>query len=146
RKLPGITVDREGNITTGGKPVARVRINGKDFFGEDVQAATRNLPADILGNIQIIDDYGDAANLTGIKTGEPQKVTNANIRKDQSRGSFGQAAAGAGHRGSYLGSISANSLPGDRQICLRASVNNTTAALPGSGAEGGGHAKAGRKA
>ena len=36
-----------------------MRINGKDFMGGDVQSATKNLPADVVENIQMIDDYGD---------------------------------------------------------------------------------------
>lgn len=33
KKLPGVEVDRDGNVTTQGKQVTRVRVNGKDFFG-----------------------------------------------------------------------------------------------------------------
>ncbi|RYY20663.1 MAG: carboxypeptidase regulatory-like domain-containing protein, partial [Sphingobacteriaceae bacterium] len=73
KKLPGLTVDKDGNVTAQGKPITRVRVNGKDYFGGDVQTATQNLPADIVENIQVIDDYGDQANLTGIKSGEPDK-------------------------------------------------------------------------
>ena len=67
KKLPGVDVDVNGNITTQGKQVTKVRINGKDFMGGDVQSATKNLPADVVENIQMIDDYGDQANLTGVK-------------------------------------------------------------------------------
>ncbi len=67
RKLPGVDVDANGNITAQGKQVSKVRVNGKDFFNGDVQAATRNIPADIVENVQVIDDYGDQANLTGVK-------------------------------------------------------------------------------
>ncbi|MFN5422383.1 MAG: carboxypeptidase-like regulatory domain-containing protein, partial [bacterium] len=32
KKMPGIEVDKQGNITAQGKTVSRVRVNGKDFF------------------------------------------------------------------------------------------------------------------
>ncbi|RYG34400.1 MAG: hypothetical protein EOO01_32285, partial [Chitinophagaceae bacterium] len=48
KKLPGVTVDKDGQITAQGKPVQRVRVNGKDFFGGDAQTATKNLPAEII--------------------------------------------------------------------------------------------------
>ena len=83
KKLPGVDVDVNGNITTQGKQVTKIRINGKDFMGGDVQSATKNLPADVVENIQMIDDYGDQANLTGVKTGEPDKIMNITIRKDK---------------------------------------------------------------
>jgi hypothetical protein len=49
--------------TAQGKQVTKVRVNGKDFFGGDVQSATKNLPADVIESVQIVDDYGDQANL-----------------------------------------------------------------------------------
>ena len=97
KKLPGVTVDKDGNIETQGKKISRVRVNGKDFFGGDVQTATQNLPADIIDNIQIIDDYGDQANVTGNKTGEPEKIININVQRNKNRGTFGNASAAVGN-------------------------------------------------
>ncbi len=82
KKLPGINVDSNGNVTAEGKQVKKVRINGKDFFGGDVAQATKNLPADVISKIQVIDDYGDQANLTGVKSGEPNKILNITTKKD----------------------------------------------------------------
>lgn len=31
-KLPGVTVDKDGNVTAQGKAVSRVKVNGKDFL------------------------------------------------------------------------------------------------------------------
>jgi hypothetical protein len=73
KKMPGLDVDKDGNVTAQGKSVTKIRVNGKDFFGGDVKTATRNLPADIIQSIQVVDDYGDQANITGVKTGEPDK-------------------------------------------------------------------------
>src|SRR5690606_199246 len=73
KKLPGIDVKRSGRVVAHGVPVARVKVNNKDFFGGDILTATRNLPADIIENIQVIDDYGDQANFTGIKSSSPEK-------------------------------------------------------------------------
>ncbi|RYZ92527.1 MAG: hypothetical protein EOP47_30245, partial [Sphingobacteriaceae bacterium] len=47
RKLPGVDVDKDGNVSAQGQQVTKVRLNGKDFYGGDLQAATKNLPADI---------------------------------------------------------------------------------------------------
>ncbi|MDO3626670.1 outer membrane beta-barrel protein [Mucilaginibacter sp. BT774] len=136
KKLPGVDVDVNGNITTQGKQVTKVRINGKDFMGGDVQSATKNLPADVVENIQMIDDYGDQANLTGVKTGEPDKIMNITIRKDKNYGYFGQATAGDGEDAlpksqglpddnRYLFNLNAFRFNGDQQMALLGSVNNT---------------------
>jgi hypothetical protein len=136
KKLPGVDVDVNGNITTQGKQVTKVRINGKDFMGGDVQSATKNLPADVIENIQMIDDYGDQANLTGIKTGEPDKIMNITIRKDKNYGYFGQATVGDGEdalpqsqgipdQNRYIGSLNVFDFNGDQQIAVLGSINNT---------------------
>ncbi|MBK7433637.1 MAG: carboxypeptidase-like regulatory domain-containing protein [Chitinophagaceae bacterium] len=52
KKLPGVTVDKDGNVTAQGKSVSRVKVNGKDFFGGDVKTATKELPANIVDKIQ----------------------------------------------------------------------------------------------
>ncbi|HTD40738.1 MAG TPA: carboxypeptidase regulatory-like domain-containing protein, partial [Mucilaginibacter sp.] len=96
KKLPGVDVDKDGNITAQGKSVTKVRLNGKDYMAGDVTSLTRNLPADLVANIQVVDDYGDQANITGIKTGDPQKVLNINIKQDKNYGYFGQGTIGGG--------------------------------------------------
>src|SRR4051794_30355349 len=116
KKLPGVTVDKDGNITAQGKQISRVRVNGKDFFGGDVQTATQNLPADIIDNIQIIDDYGDQANITGNKSGEPEKIININVQRNKNKGTFGNATAAVGNEGRYGGSLFANNFHDERQI------------------------------
>jgi len=154
KKLPGVDVDVNGNITTQGKQVTKVRINGKDFMGGDVQSATKNLPADVVENIQMIDDYGDQANLTGVKTGEPDKIMNITIRQDKNYGYFGQATVGDGSdalpqsqgipdANRYIGSVNAFNFKGDQQIALLGSINNTNVNTfsfnsAGGGAGGGG--------
>ena len=156
KKLPGVDVDVNGNITTQGKQVTKVRINGKDFMGGDVQSATKNLPADVVENIQMIDDYGDQANLTGVKTGEPDKIMNITIRKDKNYGYFGQATVGDGEdalpqsqgigdQNRYIGSVNAFNFNGNQQIAVLGSINNTNvntfsfgSANGGAGGGGGG--------
>jgi len=161
KKLPGVDVDVNGNITTQGKQVTKVRINGKDFMGGDVQSITKNLPADVVENIQMIDDYGDQANLTGVKTGEPDKIMNITIRKDRNYGYTLQATGGDGEdllpqsqgipdANRYLGAVSGFTFNGDQQTALLGSINNTNVntfsfgAPAGGGFGGGGRGNAAR--
>lgn len=124
KKLPGVSVDANGNVTAHGKLVSKVRVDGKDYFTGDVQTATQNLPADIVESIQVIDDYGDQANLTGIKTGDPDKILNITIQKGKKKGKFGQGTVGAGNDGRYQTKLSANSFNNDQQISLLGTDNN----------------------
>ena len=75
-KVAGIEVNSDGAITHQGQQVTKVRLNGKDFTGGDANKAVKDLPADIVSKIQVIDDYGDQANKTGMKDGRADKVLN----------------------------------------------------------------------
>lgn len=151
RKMPGLDVNKDGNITAQGKQVSKVRLNGKDYMAGDVTSLTRTLPADLVENVQVIDDYGDQANITGIKTGDPEKVLNINIKRDKNYGYFGQGTAGGGHdavhgasgtknSGRYVASTNIFIFNGNRQIAVSGDLNNTNTSLfdfGGGGRRGG---------
>ncbi len=64
RQLPGVEIDINGNVTTMGKPLTKLRVNGEDFFTNSVKDFVNQLPAGIIDKLQIINDYGDEANFT----------------------------------------------------------------------------------
>jgi hypothetical protein len=140
RKLPGVEVDKDGNVTAQGKAITRVRVNGKDFFGGDVKTATQQLPASILESAQIIDDYGDQANLTGIRNGDPEKILNFTIRADKNKGYFANGTIGGGDKDRYQGSITANTYNDTEQFSVIGNLNNTNSSVFsfGGGGFGGG--------
>ncbi len=129
KKMPGIQVDRDGNVTAQGKAVTRVKVNGKDFFGGDVKTATKELPANIVDKIQIIDDYGDQATVSGIKDGDPDKVMNIQIKKDKNKGFFGRGTAGYGTDDRYQASFNGNYFNNSTQISFLGNSNNTNTSL-----------------
>ncbi len=128
KKLPGVDVDINGNVFFQGKQVSKVMVDGRIFFDGDMLTATRNLPAEIVDKIQLIDDYGDKARLTGIKSGKPQKVLNIVLKKDKRKGKFGQVQAGIGNEGKYTGNIYANDFNGNRQLSLNGGWDNNNSA------------------
>jgi hypothetical protein len=136
KKLPGIQVDKDGNVKAQGKNVTRVKVNGKDFFGGDVKTATKELPANIVDKIQVIDDYGDQATVSGIKDGEPDKIINIELKKDKNKGFFGRATVGGGTQERYQGSFNGNYFKDNRQISLFANSNNTNTSLFNFGSMG----------
>lgn len=134
KKLPGIKVDKDGNVTSQGTPVTKIRVNGKDFFGTDVATAIKNLPADIIKNLQFVDDYGDQAKLTGIKTGEPEKILNLTIDEDKKKGYFARASAGLGNTDRYNTSLRGNRIDGEQQISFDGTAANAN--MRGGGGDG----------
>lgn len=150
KKLPGVEVDRDGNVTAQGKQVTKVRINGKDFFGGDIKTATQQLPADVLQNVQVIDDYGDQANITGVRDGEPEKILNFTIRPDKNKGFLTRGTVAGGSEDRYQASVFSATFNNDLQIAVLGNLNNTNANIfnltstgGGGGRRGGGNFRGG---
>ncbi len=141
KKLPGVQVDRQGNVTAQGKQVTRVKVNGKDFFTGDPKTATKEIPADMIDKVQVVDDYGDQSTASGIRDGEPEKVINLQLKKDKNKGVFGRVQAGYGTNDRYMGAVTVNRFNNNRQLSLIINSNNTntsTFSLQDGGTQGGG--------
>ena len=96
KKLPGVDVDKKGNVTAQGETVQQVLVDGKKFFGNDPKMATRNLPPDIVDKIQVYDAQSDQSVFSGFDDGTRTKTINITTKKDKRAGVFGKAFAGAG--------------------------------------------------
>jgi hypothetical protein len=96
RKLPGIEIDKNGNITMQGQKVDKIYLDGKEFFLNDPRIATQNLPADIVDQIEAFDSQTERARLTGIRETTGAKSLNIRLKKKRKRGYFGKVYAGTG--------------------------------------------------
>ena len=107
KKLPGVDIDRDGNISVNGKAVNRILIDGREFFGNNVKLATRNLPANIIDKINVYPDSEEIdANPLKSKALIGQ-VINLKFKKEIKAGYFGKLFAGFGDGGRYeLGGLS----------------------------------------
>ncbi|MEH6407105.1 MAG: outer membrane beta-barrel protein, partial [Leeuwenhoekiella sp.] len=124
KKLPGAEVDSDGNITVNGKPVSRILVNGKEFFGDDPQIATKNLPKEIINKIQVTDTKTKSEEFTG-KAGDPDdKTINITIKEDKNKGYFARATAGGGTDDRYELSAIGNIFKDDMRLSVLASSNN----------------------
>lgn len=138
KRLQGVEVDKDGNVTAQGEQVTRVRINGKDFFGGDVKTATQNLPANIIEKMQVIDDYGDMANLTGNKTGDAEKVLNIQIDPEYNKGQMSTIRLGYGTEERFQTTGMWMGLTDKTQVSVLGNLNNMNASLFDFNTMGGG--------
>jgi hypothetical protein len=124
KKLPGVQVDAEGNITANGKRVNRIMVDGKSFFGDDPKMATRNLPANVIDKIQVTEDKDEIArNSDGDLTNVGQ-VINLTLKKGIKKGWFGKLYGGAGTQDRYeIGGI-ANIYRDTMQLSVLGFSNN----------------------
>jgi hypothetical protein len=82
KRLPGMDVDKEGNIRYNGKSIERVLIEGDDLFERDFKMLTKNLSADMVEKIQAIDNYNDNPLLAGLGKTDKQ-ILNLQLKKDR---------------------------------------------------------------
>ena len=83
RKLPGITVDKDGKITAQGEQVKKVYVDGEEFFGDDPTLATKNIQADAIATVQVFDKKSDQATFTGIDDGEKNEIHQPETERQQ---------------------------------------------------------------
>jgi uncharacterized membrane protein YgcG len=124
KKMPGITVDRSGNVTAQGEQVRKVTVDGKDFFGEDATMALKNLPSEVVDKIQVFDRLSDQAQLTGFDDGNAVKAINIVTKSQVTNGQFGRIYAGYGTDSRYQGGGNVSFFNGDRRLSFVGNFNN----------------------
>lgn len=129
KKVPGVQIDKEGNVKAQGEDVQKVYVDGKEFFGSDPKLATKNITADMIESVQVFDDMSDQAKFTRIDDGSRSKTINIKLKKDKRKGYFGRAVLGGGYSEDpndfrYDGSFNFSRFNGDRRISILGAANN----------------------
>jgi hypothetical protein len=124
KKMPGITVARDGTVTAQGEQVKKVTIDGKDFFGDDASAALKNMPSDVVDKIQVFDKLSDQAQLTGFDDGNSIKTINIVTKSTVKNGQFGRFFGGGGTDDRYSSGGNISFFKGNRRISLVGNFNN----------------------
>lgn len=124
KKLPGLQVNRSGEVKANGEVITKVTVDGKDFFGNDPKVATKNLPADAIDKVQLIDDKSEQSKNSGIDDGTRKKVVNIVLKKDRNKGWFGNLSAANGTKERYAASLSANHFNQKSQFNVLFGSNN----------------------
>lgn len=124
KKLPGVQVDADGNITVGGKKVNRILVDGKEFFGNDPKMATRNLPANAIEKVQVTEDKDEADMNPDKPKQDIGQVINLKLKKGIKKGWFGKAYAGAGTNDLYEAGAITNLFRDTMQLSLLGFTNN----------------------
>lgn len=124
KKIPGMEVDKEGNVKAQGEQVQRIIVDGKEFFGNDPKLATKNLTADMVESVQVFDDMSEQSKFTKIDDGSRSKTINIKLKKDRNKGFFTRALAGAGSNDRFEGNLSFNNFNGNKRFSVLFNTNN----------------------
>lgn len=124
KKLPGVEVDVDGNITVNGKEVNKILVNGKPFFGDDPTITTRNLTKEIIEKVQVTDTKTEAEAFAGESTDGENKTINLTISEENNKGVFGRVAGGVGTDERYEAAGFFNRFDNDQRISVLLGGNN----------------------
>jgi hypothetical protein len=139
KKVPGVEVSKDGTVTTQGETIKRVKVDGKDFMGNDPLLATRNLPADMVDKIQIIDDMSEQSKFSGVDDGNREKILNIVTKNGvKNKGYIGNNTVGYGTDDRYDVNINVNRFDNAQQLSLIGQFNNINKQNFGGGIGGGG--------
>lgn len=124
KKLPGAEVDDDGNVKINGKEISKIMVDGKEFFGGDVQTGLKNLPVDMIEKLKTYDKKSDLARITGIDDGEEETVLDLTVKKGMNQGWFGNVDVAGGTEKRYMGRAMVNYFYDKTQVSLIAGANN----------------------
>jgi hypothetical protein len=95
KKLPGVEVDRDGNVTLQGKRVTTFLVENDPFFGGGSKLGVENIPADAVDKVEFIDHFNEVAFLKEV-SGSQQLALNIKLKKDKKNFLFGDIEGASG--------------------------------------------------
>lgn len=93
-KLPGVEVDKKGNVTVQGKKVTKMMVEGKSFFGGGSKLAVENIPADALDKIEVIDHFNEVGFMKQVSDSDDLAM-NVKLKENKKKFVFGDVEIGA---------------------------------------------------
>ena len=125
KKLPGAQVDESGNVKINGKSISQIMVDGKRFFESDPKVALKNLPAELVDKVQVLERESDNSRMTGFSDGSEETVINLTIKPGRKQGLFGTVYAGGGTKNRYEGNGIINRFSDKQQWTIIGGLNNT---------------------
>lgn len=126
RKLPGMTIDENGQIKNQGKDIGKVLVDGDEFFGSDPTIATKNLAANGVDKVEVYEkDAEDGSD-------EKIQVLDLKLKEEAKKGYFGKISLAGGldkfipsNRGIYEGEMLLNRYTSKQKLAVYALGSNS---------------------
>lgn len=124
KQIPGLEMDANGALKANGKAINRILVDGKEYFGNDINMALSTLPATMINKLQLFEKQSEEAKASGIKDDEPEQVLNLDVKEEFKKSTFGDVKSGIGNKGRYTSSGNLNKMHGDNQYSLIGEISN----------------------
>lgn len=135
-RIPGIEISSDGKLMANGKPISKILVDGKEFFGNDIDLALKNLPASMINKLQLFKEESEMSQITGFKDGNSEQVLNLTVKDDLKQSIFGNAQVGYGSSDRYANKINAHYMLDGNQMSIVGNMNNVNDNFEYSGGTG----------
>ncbi|WP_394991325.1 carboxypeptidase-like regulatory domain-containing protein [Emticicia sp.] len=95
KKIPGFEISKSGTISVYGKAIDKILLEGDDLMNKNYKIISRNLSADLIEKVQVIDKYVEDPLMKGIVSSNRQ-VLNLTFKADRKSTLFGDISLGIG--------------------------------------------------
>ncbi|MBV7529823.1 outer membrane beta-barrel protein [Chitinophaga sp. sic0106] len=120
KRLPGITVWGDGVVTVNGRTVNKILVDGKEFFGGNINMALQNIPKQAVDKIQVYQRATDPSQPVQDSTTD----INIKLKKGWKTGKFGKISAGAGSDERYEADLMLSAYTSKSQLAVVGATNN----------------------
>lgn len=104
RKLPGITINRSGEIFSNGRKIESLQLEGRRLFDGSPRTLLENLGAYTVSKVKVYEQADRQTEFLGYSDGERKPlVMDVNLKKEYSIGKWVNIDAGYGTHNRYLG-------------------------------------------
>lgn len=125
KKLPGLQVDKNGQVTAQGEKVQKILVDGEEFFSDDPAVVNRNLQAKTIDKVQVFDKKSEQTEFTGVDDGVRTKTINLQLKDKYKKGYFGKIALGGGNDGFFENQGMFNYFRGKQKFSVYGIMANT---------------------
>lgn len=95
KNIPGVELSADGNIKVNGKSIDKLLIEGDDLFDDKYKLLSKNLDANVIKEIQVLNNYEDNPVLKNFQDSEKVAI-NLRLKDDKKNVWFGNIDIGYG--------------------------------------------------
>lgn len=125
RRVPGIQIDNNGILRINGEIVNTIMVDGQSLFGDDPSIVSKNLQADLIDKIQLIDKPGDQLRSSILNGYSKGKIINITIKKDKYNLLSGELNMATGTSDRSILKANLSQFKEKKQLLIIGSWNNT---------------------
>ena len=100
-QLPGVTINRRGEIKVNGRDISALILNGNDLFNGNNQLMLENLAAYTVKDIKVYNKAGFNSVALRVNAGDTKYVMDVRLKRQYLHGFLGNFEAGYGSRSRY---------------------------------------------